>query len=123
MPLLILKKVDRQILHLNDSAYAIYVESADKKGGDPWVRWARTFSRCLPLTLWQHFGESLSYSTWARDGRVATAELVAISNILNQGRSVLFPGDEYTVGISKLENTSPKLHENISKTIQGLLQI
>jgi hypothetical protein len=49
MPLLMTQKVDRQLLYLNEGAYAVYIESADTRGGDPWVRWARNFDRCLPL--------------------------------------------------------------------------
>ena len=57
MPILMTKKVDRQALYLNENAYAVYIEAHDKAGGDPWTRWARNFQRCLPLTMWQHFGQ------------------------------------------------------------------
>ena len=119
MPLLITKKVDRQLLYLNDGAYAVYVEAADKKAGDPWVRWARNFERALPLTLWDHFGKALSHETWERDGRRATEECTAISRVLSQGRVLVFPGDEYSVALDALRETSPKLHDRISQSIQG----
>jgi hypothetical protein len=122
MPLLMTKKVDRQLLYLNEGAHAVYIEAADKSGGDPWTRWARNFERCLPLTLWSHFGTSLSHETWERDGKVATNECIAIANALNQGRVVVFPGDEYTIAIDKLEATSPKLHDRIYNSIQAFIK-
>ena len=123
MPLLMTKKVDRQLLYLNDGAYAVYIEAADKAGGDPWVRWARNFERCLPLTMWQHFGQPLSHETWERDGKKATDELVSIANVVRQGRVVVFPGDEYSHALLQIENTTPKLQDRISQSIQGLSNI
>jgi len=123
MPLLMTKKVDRQLLYLNEGAYAIYIESSDKKGGDPWIRWARNFERCLPLTLWSHFGTSLSHETWQRDGQRATDELVSIANTVRQGRVVLFSGDDYTKAIEAVQDTSPKLYDRISQSIQELSRL
>ena len=123
MPLLMTQKVDRQLLYLNEGAYAVYIEASGNKGGDPWVRWARNFERCLPLTMWSHFGTPMSHETWERDGRRATDELVNISNTARQGRVVLFPGDEYTLALEALEDTSPKLHDRIYQSIQALSKI
>lgn len=123
MPLLMTKRVDRQLLYLNEGAHAVYIEAADKKAGDPWVRWARNFERCLPLTLWQHFGQPLSYETWERDSKKATEELLRIANAVRQGRVVVFPGDEYTHAIQQIGNTSPKLQERISLSINELLNV
>ena len=123
MPLLMTKKVDRQLLYLNEGAYAIYIEAADKRGGDPWVRWARNFERCLPLTMWQHFGQPLGHETWERDGKKATEELARISNVLRQNRVIVFPGDEYSHALLQIGNTSPKLQERISQSIQGLINL
>ena len=121
MPLLMTQKVDRQLLYLNEGAYAVYVEAADTRGGDPWVRWARNFGRCLPLTMWSHFGTPLSHETWERDGRKATEELASIGNVVRQGRVVVFPGDEYTRALEQIRSTTPKLHDKISQSIQGLI--
>lgn len=120
MPLLMTQRVDRQLLYLNDGAYAVYIEAADKRGGDPWVRWARNFERCLPLTMWQHFGQPLGYETWERDGKKATNELISIANTVRQGRVVVFPGDEYSHALLQIGNTSPKLQDRISQSIQEL---
>lgn len=121
MPLLMTQKVDRQLLYLNEGAYAVYIESADTRGGDPWVRWARNFDRCLPLTMWSHFGTPLSHETWERDGRKATEELTSIANVVRQGRVMVFPGDEYTHALEQIRSTTPKLHDRISQSIQGLI--
>ena len=123
MPLLMTQKVDRQLLYLNEGAYAVYIEAADTRGGDPWVRWARNFERCLPLTMWSHFGTPLSHETWERDGRKATDELARIANVVRQGRVVAFPGDEYTHALDQIRSTTPKLHDRISQSIQGLMNI
>ena len=123
MPLLMTKKVDRQLLYLNEGAYAVYIEAADKAGGDPWVRWARNFDRCLPLTMWQHFGQPLGHETFERDGKKATDELIRISNTIRQGRVVVFPGDEYTHALQQIGSTTPKLQERISQSIQALLNL
>ena len=123
MPLLMTRKVDRQALYLNENAYAVYIESADKTGGDPWTRWARNFERCLPLTMWQHIGEPLSHTTWERDNKVNIAEITAISNTINMGRVVLFPGDEYTIALEKLETTSPKIHTRITNSVAGFVTL
>ena len=120
MPLLMTQKVDRQLLYLNEGAYAVYIEAADKKGGDPWVRWARNFDRCLPLTMWQHFGQPLGHETYKRDGKNSTEELSRISNIVRQGRVVVFPGDEYSNALLKIGSTTPELHDRISQSIQAL---
>ena len=123
MPLLITKKVDRQLLYLNEGAYAVYIDSVSLTGGDPWTRWARNFERCLPLTMWSHIGTPLSHETWERDGRKATDELVRIANVIQQGRVVAFPMEEYTIALDAIKNTSPKLHDRISQSIQGLIKI
>ena len=117
MPLLMTQQVDRQLLYLNEGAYAVYIESADKKAGDPWVRWARNFERALPLTMWSHFGTPLTHETWERDGKLALEELRTIGDTLRQGRIVVFPGGEYTTALTYLEQTSPKLHDRISQSI------
>lgn len=117
MPLLMTQQVDRQLLYLNEGAYAVYLESADKKGGDPWVRWARNFDRALPLTMWDHFGKPLSHETWERDGKLAVSQLSAINDTLRQGRVVIFPAGEYTTALAHLEQTSPKLYDRISQSI------
>jgi len=117
MPLLMTQQVDRQLLYLNDGAYAVYIEAADKKGGDPWVRWARNFDRALPLTMWQHFGTPLTHETWERDGKLALEELRTIGDTLRQGRVVVFPAGEYTTALTHLEQTSPKLHDRFSQSI------
>jgi len=119
MPLLMMKKVDRQLLYLNEAAYSVYVESADRMGGDPWVRWARNFERCLPLTLWQHFGKPLGHETYARDVRKFNEETRKIHDVLRQGRVVAFPGDEYTTALSAMESTSPSMHSKIREVVQG----
>ena len=123
MPLLMTQKVDRQLLYLNEGAYAVYIEASQKNGGDPWTRWARNFERCLPLTMWSHIGTPLSHETWARDGSRATDELVAIANTVRQNRVVIFPGDEFTVALDAIKDTSPKLHDRISQSIQGLMKL
>ena len=123
MPILTTKRVDRQLLYLNETAYAVYIEAADKRGGDPWVRWARNFDRCLPLTMWQQFGQPLGHETWERDGKKATDELIRIANVVRQGRVVVFPGDEYSHALLQIENTSPKLQDRISQSIQGLVNL
>lgn len=117
MPLLMTQQVDRQLLYLNEGAYAVYIEAADKKAGDPWVRWARNFERALPLTMWQHFGEPLTHDTWERDGKLALEEVRTIGDTLRQGRVVVFPAGEYTTALAHLEQTSPKLHDRISQSI------
>jgi hypothetical protein len=121
MPLLMTQKVDRQLLYLNEGAYAVYIEAADTRGGDPWVRWARNFDRCLPLTMWSHFGTPLSHETWERDGKKATEELTSIANVVRQGRVMVFPGDEYSHALEQIRSTTPKLHDRISQSIQGLI--
>jgi len=73
--------------------------------------------------MWEHFGKPLSSDTWERDGKRATSELVVIANALNQGRVVIFPGAEYETALAYLEQTSPKLHERLSRTIEGLIKI
>lgn len=123
MPLLMTQKVDRQLLYLNDGVYAVYIEAADKKAGDPWVRWARNFERALPLTIWDHFGKSLSHETYERDSRRFNDESQRISEALRQGRVVVFPGDEYSIAVDKLKETSPKLADRISQSIQGFMSL
>lgn len=123
MPLLITQKVDRQLLYLNEGAYAIYIEAADKTAGDPWVRWARNFGRCLPLTMWQHFGTPLSHETYERDLRKFNLEYQKIAETLRQGRVVAFPGDEYSIALQKIRSTTPKLQEKISQSIEGLINV
>jgi hypothetical protein len=117
MPLLMTQQVDRQLLYLNETAYAVYIEAADTKAGDPWVRWARNFERCLPLTMWQHFGTPLTHETWERDGKLSLEQLRTISDTLRQGRVVVFPAGEYTTALTHLEQTSPKLYDRISQSI------
>ena len=123
MPMLLMKTVDRNLLYLNQNAYAVYVEAADKKAGDPWVRWARNFERCLPLTLWEHFANSLSYTTYDRDSHNFTREIQRIESVVRQGRVVAFPAGEYTTALEHLKNTSPKLHDRIYQSIQGLIDL
>ena len=73
--------------------------------------------------MWQHFGQPLSHETWERAGKVNTDEVLAIAHIIKAGRGVLFPGDEYTIALEKLEATSPKLHYRLSNSIQSLVNL
>ena len=123
MPLLMTQKVDRQLLYLNEGAHAVYIEAADKRGGDPWVRWARNFERCLPLTMWQHFGQPLGHETWERDSKKFNLEYQKIAEAVRQGRVVVFPGDEYSHALLQIGNTTPRLQDRISQSIQGLSNI
>ena len=123
MPLLMTQKVDRQLLYLNEGAHAVYIEAADKRGGDPWVRWARNFDRCLPLTMWQHFGQPLGHETWERDSKKFNLEYQKIAEAVRQGRVVVFPGDEYSHALLQIGNTTPKLQDRISQSIQGLVNL
>jgi hypothetical protein len=123
MPLLMTQKVDRQLLYLNEGAYAVYIEAADKKAGDPWVRWARNFERCLPLTMWQHFYEPLLHETFERDARNLNIEIQKIGEAVRQGRVVVFPGEEYSNALLQIGNTTPKLQDRISQSIQGLMSL
>jgi len=70
------------------------------------------------LTMWQHFGQPLGHETWERDGKKATDELISIANVVRQGRVVVFPGDEYSHALLQIGNTTPKLQERISQSIQ-----
>ncbi len=120
MPLLMTKKVDRHLLYLNEGAFAIYIESSDKKSGDPWVRWARNFDRCLPLTMWEHFYNPLVHTTVERDIKTLQEQSRRIYEVLRQGRVLAFPGDEYTTALDKLKDTSPTFHSKVSALVQGL---
>jgi len=120
MPLLMTQKVDRQLLYLNEGAYAVYIEAADQKGGDPWVRWARNFGRCLPLTMWQHFGQPLGHETYKRDSRNFNMEYQKITETVRHGRVLIFPGDDYSNALLKIGSTTPELHDRISQSIQAL---
>jgi len=73
--------------------------------------------------MWQHFGQPLGHETWERDGKKSTDELIQISNVVRQGRVVVFPGDEYTHALLQIESTTPKLHDRISKSIQGIVSL
>lgn len=114
MPLLMTERVDRQLLYLNEGAYAVYIEAADKQAGDPWTRWARNFERCLPLTLWQHVAQPLAGETVERDLALLNRQLTSIASVVGQGRTLLFPVGEYTVAIDKLKQTSPRVAERVA---------
>jgi hypothetical protein len=47
-------------------------------------------------------------------------ELIQIANVVRQGRVVVFPGDEYSNALLKIRSTTPKLHDRIYQSIQGL---
>lgn len=119
MPLMMTQKVDRQLLYLNDGAHAVYVEAADKRGGDPWVRWSRNFDRCLPLTMWQHVGKPLGPETVERDLATLNTELNAISRVIGQGRTLVFPMGEYTTALENLTQTSPRVAERIKQYVES----
>tara|TARA_R100000353_G_scaffold49177_2_gene39062 strand:+ start:3100 stop:3321 length:222 start_codon:yes stop_codon:yes gene_type:complete len=73
--------------------------------------------------MWQHFGQPLSHETWERDGKVNTDEVLAIAHIIKAGRVVLFPGDEYTLALEKLEATSPKLYHRLTNSLKSLVNL
>lgn len=119
MPLLMTQKVDRQLLYLNEGAYAVYVESADKQGGTPWMRWARNFERCLPLTLWQHVAKPLGPETVERDLRTINKQLHSISQVIGQGRTLVFPMDEYTIAMDAVAQTSPRVSDRVKQYVES----
>jgi len=49
--------------------------------------------------------------------------LVKIANVVRQGRVVVFPGDEYSHALLQIGNTTPKLHDRISQSIQELVNL
>ena len=113
MPLLLSQQVDRQLLYLNEGAYAVYIDAADRKGSDPWVRWARNHNRCLPLTLWQHLGKPLAPETVERDLATINTELRDIAQVIGQGRTLIFPMGEYTTALEHTQQTSPRVADRV----------
>lgn len=117
MPLLMMKEVDRNLLYLNEGAYTVYVEAADRKGGEAWVRWCRNFERALPLTIYEHFGKPLTHETWERDSKQSMLEITAVNTALAQGRVVLVPGEDLSTALDSVRETTPKLHDRFSQSI------
>jgi hypothetical protein len=117
MSLILMEKVEKNLLNLNPDAHCIYVDGI-KGSGKPYTRWGRTFDRAHPITMWEFIDqEPLKHDTFKRDQDKANKELATIQRILSQGAVVLFPAEEYSVAIDELRNTSPVLADYISRYV------
>ena len=119
MPLLKMKNIDRVLMSLNENVHGVFFEDAEKKSSHPFNRWARSFDRMKPLTVYERGSEPLSYTTYKRDEGILAIETLLISDLLRQGVVVLFPLDDWFEVSRDLAKSSPDLRKHLERHIDS----
>lgn len=122
MPILYTQKYPRDLFHLNPSLRCVYIESHEKRGGDPATVQVRGMEISLPLTLRDNYSESghLGSETESRDLRQIENEMQVISHHLRMGATVCLPTMLLSNEIMSLEKRTPKVAAYLEKRLNAM---
>lgn len=113
------------MLFLNPNTYFVYVEAAQKRGGDAAVIQLRNSQRGLSVTMLEQYLQDdmrgqLQDETYPRDVRTIEEEFQRITYVVRSGGIVWLPSKEIQLQITSLEKSSPKMAGYIMKRLEHL---
>ena len=131
MPLLYTETYPRKLLGMNPALRCVYVESHEKRGGDPATVHVRGLENSLPLTLRNNYSDSgyLVADTEARDIVLIEEQFQQINHHLRMGVTVCLPTMLLSEELNYLEKHTPKVEQyllkrlSLAKTAYPLLEL
>ena len=131
MPLLYTETYPRKLLGMNPALRCVYVESHEKRGGDPATVHVRGLENSLPLTLRNNYSSTgyLVSDTEARDIVLIEEQCQQINHHLRMGVTVCLPTMLISDELNYLEKHTPKVEQyllkrlSIAKTSYPLLEL
>jgi hypothetical protein len=113
------------MLFLNPNTHFVYVEAAQKRGGDAAVIQLRNSQRGLSVTMLEQYLQDdmrgqLQDETYQRDFKTIEEEFKRITYVVRSGGIVWLPSKEIQVQITCLEKSSPKMAGHIMKRLEHL---
>lgn len=120
MPVLYVETYPLKLLQLNPALRCVYVESHEKRGGDPATVQVRGLETSLPLTLRNNYDSSgyLVADTEARDIPLIEEQIQAITYQLRMGATVCLPTIRLSDELNYLDKHTPKVEQYLLKRLQ-----
>ena len=131
MPVIYTETYPRKLLSMNPALRCVYVESHEKRGGDPATVHVRGLENSLPLTLRNNYSSTgyLVSDTEARDIVLIEEQCQQINHHLRMGVTVCLPTMLISDELNYLEKHTPKVEQyllkrlSIAKTSYPLLEL
>jgi len=120
MPVLYVETYPLKLMQLNPHLYCVYVETHEKRGGDPATVQTRGLQTSLPLTLRNNYDPTgyLLGDTDTRDIHVIENESQKIMQVLRMGATVCLPTLVINDELNYLEKHTPKVEQYLVKRLQ-----
>lgn len=120
MPVLYTDTYPLKLAQLNPALRCVYVESHEKRGGDPATVQVRGLENSLPLTLRNNYSPSgyLIADTEARDIPLIENEIQQISYHLRMGATICLPTLRLNDELNSLDKYTPKVEQYLLKRLQ-----
>tara|TARA_A100001015_G_C14845790_1_gene654385 strand:- start:403 stop:795 length:393 start_codon:yes stop_codon:yes gene_type:complete len=125
MPVLYTEAYNLKLVELNPAIRHVYVESHEKKGGEPALVKVRNLEGSLPITLRNNYADSgyLVSDTESRDVVLVEEQFQVINRYLRMGVTVCLPTVPLTDELSLLKKHSPKVEQYLLKRLSLLKQM
>jgi hypothetical protein len=119
MPVLYTETYPRKLLSMNPALRCVYVESHEKRGGDPATVHVRGLENSLPLTLRNNYSSTgyLVSDTEARDIVLIEEQFQQINYHLRMGVTVCLPTMLLSDELNYLEKHTPKVEQYLLKRL------
>ena len=119
MPILYVETYPLKLLQLNPQLQCVYVESHEKRGGDPATVQVRGIENSLPLTVRNNYDETgyLIADTEARDIPLIESQIRTILFRLRMGITVCPPTLRLSEELNYLEKHTPKVEQYLLKRL------
>jgi len=124
MPILYTESYNLKLIELNPALRHVYIESHERKGGEPALVKVRNLEQSLPLTLRNNYAESgyLVSDTEARDIVMVEEQMQLINHYLRMGVTVCLPTVPLTDELFLLKKHSPKVEQYLLKRLSLVKQ-
>tara|TARA_R110000803_G_scaffold206857_1_gene274396 strand:+ start:588 stop:983 length:396 start_codon:yes stop_codon:yes gene_type:complete len=122
MPILYTRTYPHELFGLNPEMRCVFVESHEKRGGDPSTVQVRPLEMSLPLTLRDNYSPegSLGSESEARDIKLIEEECQVIIKHLRQGVLVCLPTLLLSEEMALLKKRTPKVEQYLLKRLDGM---
>lgn len=123
MPVLYTETYNLKLLELNPALHHVFVETHERKGGEPALVKVRNMQHSLPLTLRNNYAESgyLTSESESRDIVLIEEQMQAINHKLRMGVTVCLPTVPLTDELLLLKKYTPKVEQYLLKRL-GLMK-
>ena len=124
MPVLYTDTYPLKVMQLNPQMMCVFVESHERRGGDPATVQVRGLEKSLPLTIRNNFSNSgyLVADTEVRDIKKIEEEFQNIMYHLKRGATICLPTLRLNDQVNYLEKHTPKVEQYLLKRLEVMKQ-